>query len=68
MIDAAKPQTSQNDQTPQVINLFDNRPNDLAENNEDYADAEKSNEDNGADDRIRLRVEANRNTEEKVRM
>ncbi|XP_012060764.1 PREDICTED: uncharacterized protein LOC105624004 [Atta cephalotes] len=65
MIDAAKPQTSQNDLTPQVINLFDNRPNDIAENNEDYTDAETSNVGNGADDRIRLRAEADRNAEEK---
>ncbi|XP_011882458.1 PREDICTED: uncharacterized protein LOC105570104 [Vollenhovia emeryi] len=64
MIDAAKSQASQNDQTPQVINLFDNRPSDLAGNNEDYTDADKSNE---ADDRIRLRAEADRNAEEKVR-
>lgn len=68
MIDAVKPQTSQNDLTPQVINLLDNRPIDLAENNEDYTDAEKSGAGNGADDRIRLRAEADRNAEEKVRI
>lgn len=67
MIDAVKPQT-QNDLAPQIINLLDNRPIDLAENNEDYADEEKSSASNGADDRIRLRFEADRNTEEKVRM
>lgn len=67
MIDAAKPQT-QNDLTPQVVNLLDNRPIDLAGNNEDYTDAGKSNAGNGADDRVRLRAEANRNAEEKVRM
>jgi len=67
-IDAAKPsQTSQNDLTSQVINLLDNRPIDLAGNNEDYADAEKFNEGNGADG-IRLQAEADRNAEEKVRM
>lgn len=64
MIDAAKPQTSQ-DLTPQMINLLDNRP--IEENNEDYTD-EKSNAGNGADDRTRLRTEADRNAEEKVRM
>jgi len=66
-IDAAKLQTQNDLTTPQVINLFDNRPIDLAGNNEDYTD-EKSNADNGADDRIRLRAEANRNAEAKVRM
>lgn len=67
MIDAAKPQTS-HDLTPQMINLFDNRLIDLAENNEDYTDGEKSNAGNGADDRIGLRAEADQNAEEKVRM
>lgn len=67
-IDPAKPQTPQNDLTPQVINLLDNRPIDLAENNEDYTDTEKLNAANGADDRKRLRVEVDRNAEEKVRM
>lgn len=67
-IDATKSQTPQNDLTPQVINLFDNRPVDLAENNEDYTDTEKFNAGNGADDRKRLRAEADRNAEEKVRM
>jgi len=66
-IDATKPQTSQNDLTSQVINLLDDRPIDLAGNNEDYADAEKSNEGNGVDG-IRLQAEADRNAEEKVRM
>jgi len=66
-IDAVKPQKSQNDLTSQVINLLDNRPIDLAGNNEDYADAEKFNEGNGVDG-IRLQAEANRNAEEKVRM
>ncbi|XP_011707348.1 PREDICTED: probable serine/threonine-protein kinase fhkB isoform X2 [Wasmannia auropunctata] len=56
-LDGAKPQTSQSaDLTPQLINLFDNKPIDL-ENNEDYSDAG-----NGADDRIRLQ---DRNAEEK---
>lgn len=68
VIDSTKPQTTQNDLTPQVINLFDNRPNDIAGNNEDYTDAETSNVGNGADDRIRLQAEADRNAEEKVRM
>ncbi|KAL6263711.1 hypothetical protein P5V15_003797 [Pogonomyrmex californicus] len=64
-----KPQTTSTQNadliTPQVINLFDNKPIDLAENNEDYTDAEKSDASNGADDRTRLRTEADRNAEEK---
>ncbi|XP_077257899.1 uncharacterized protein LOC143895019 [Temnothorax americanus] len=63
-IGAVKTQTSQNDLTPQVINLFDNRPNDLVGNNEDYAE-DTENAGNGADDRIRLQAEADRNAEEK---
>ncbi|KAL0126166.1 hypothetical protein PUN28_004942 [Cardiocondyla obscurior] len=64
VIDAAKPQTSQNDLAPQVINLFEHRPIDLAGNNEDYdTDEEKSNGGNRADDRVR--AEADRNAEEK---
>ncbi|XP_036145511.1 uncharacterized protein LOC105833788 [Monomorium pharaonis] len=63
--DAAKPQTPQGDLIPQVISLFDNRSIDLVENNEDYTDPERFNAGNGADDRKRLRTEANRNAEEK---
>ncbi|XP_011052719.1 PREDICTED: uncharacterized protein LOC105145076 isoform X2 [Acromyrmex echinatior] len=43
---------------------LDNINSDI-KNNEDYTDAETSNVGNGADDRIRLRAEADRNAEEK---
>lgn len=75
MINLAKPQTtSHNDLSPQVISLFENRPPiDLAEDNEEYLDEEKSknnkrtgNGDDGADDRTELRAKVDRNAEEKV--
>ncbi|EZA61290.1 hypothetical protein DMN91_012619 [Ooceraea biroi] len=76
MTDSTKPQTN-NDLTPQVISVFDNRePSNLVENNEEYADEEKkssnsnirrtSNERNGADGYMELRDEADRNAEEKT--
>ncbi|XP_029661751.1 uncharacterized protein LOC115234668 [Formica exsecta] len=76
MINLAKPQTtSHNDLSPQVISLFENRPPiDLAEDNEEYLDEEKSknnkrtgNGDDGADDRTELRAKVDRNAEEKIR-
>lgn len=75
--DHAKPQTASNNALiPQVISLFNNRqPIDLVLNNEEYIEEKKKSDHNkktgGSEDedrRAELRVGADRNAEEKVRI